>query len=109
MDTYTTLWLAIVGTAVGTWAMRVSFLGPWARGTFPAWIERGMRYAPAVIFAALITPIILKTGQNVPSAQLFARVSAAAVTLGYALRFGGQVWPLVAGMATLHGLQACLG
>jgi branched-subunit amino acid transport protein len=107
MDT-TTLWLAILGAAAGTFAMRISFLGPWAKGRYPPILDKALRFAPPVIFAALITPMIVKTGVEVPTAQMLARLCAVAVTLTWALRFGGQVWPLAAGMATLHGVQFLL-
>ncbi len=105
----TTLWLAIIGAALGTFAMRISFLGPWAQGQFPSWLERGLRYAPPLIFAALITPMIVKAGSEIPSSQTLARLIAVAVTFAWAWLRGGQVWPLVAGMVTLHILQRALG
>ncbi len=105
----TALWLAIIGAAAGTFGIRVSFLGPWARGQFPPWLERALSFAPAVIFAALITPMILRTGTDIPAAQLLPRLAAVAATLAWAWRFGGQVWPLVVGMAVLHLLKVCIG
>jgi branched-subunit amino acid transport protein len=96
------LWLAILGATLATFAIRISFLGPWARNAFPPWLSRALSYAPPVIFAALITPMILKTGLEIPAAQLFARIAAALVTLTWAFWRGGQLIPLIAGMATLH-------
>jgi branched-subunit amino acid transport protein len=103
-----TIWLAIFGTAIGTFAMRISFLGSWSKGNFPPLLDRALRYAPPIIFAALITPMIVRAGADIPSTQLISRVAAAAATLAWALRFGGQVWPLVIGMLTLHSLRALL-
>lgn len=104
-----TLWIAIIGAALGTLAMRMSFLGPWSRGNFPAWLERGLRYAPPLIFAALITPMIVKAGSEVPSTQMTARLVAVAVTFAWGWIRGGQVWPLFAGMVTLHAMQWLMG
>jgi branched-subunit amino acid transport protein len=104
----TTLWLAIIGAALGTFAMRISFLGPWSKGQFPAWLERGLRYAPPLIFAALITPMIVKAGTEIPTTQMLARLIAVAVTFAWAWIRGGQVWPLIAGMVTLHVAQRLL-
>jgi branched-subunit amino acid transport protein len=101
----TTLWTAIIGAALGTFAMRISFLGPWSRGQFPAWLERALTYAPPLIFAALITPMIVKAGADIPAAQLWPRLIAVAVTFAWAWVRGGQVWPLVAGMVALHLAQ----
>ena len=105
----TTLWIAIIGAALGTLAMRISFLGPWSNGQFPGWLERGLRYAPPLIFAALITPMIVKAGTEIPNTQMLARASAVAVTFAWGWIRGGQVWPLVAGMVTLHVAQRLLG
>jgi branched-subunit amino acid transport protein len=105
----TSLWLAIVGAALGSYAMRISFLGPWAQGNFPAWLERGLRYAPPLIFAALITPMIVKAGSEIPTAQMISRLLAVAATFAWAWFRGGQFWPLVVGMSTLHVLQRVLG
>jgi branched-subunit amino acid transport protein len=103
------LWLVILGAAAGTFAMRMSFLGPWSRGKFPTWLDQALRFAPPVIFAALITPMILKTGQAIAPAELWSRVAAVAATLVWSLRFGGQVLPLAVGMLTLHGVRFIYG
>lgn len=105
---YLGLWIAILGAALGTFMMRISFLGPWASGHFPKWLEVALKFAPPIVFAALITPMILKMGTEVPTAQRVARITAAGATLLWALRYGGQVWPLVVGMVTLHSMQALI-
>jgi branched-subunit amino acid transport protein len=103
-----TLWLAIIGAALGTFAVRISFLGPWARARFPDLLQRALAYAPAVIFAALITPMLLKTGTGMAPLQLIPYVSAALVTLAWAWWRGGQGLPLVAGMTTLHAVKVVM-
>lgn len=56
----TGIWLlALLGMAVLTYAIRLSFLVFGHHVRFPAWLERALRYVPAAVLTALIVPMAL--------------------------------------------------
>jgi branched-subunit amino acid transport protein len=51
--------LTLVGMAVVTYGVRLSFLVFGHRVAFPSWLERALRYVPAAVLTALIVPMAL--------------------------------------------------
>jgi branched-subunit amino acid transport protein len=95
-------WIAILALALGTFAIRYSFIGFLAGRRMPPWFERVMRLAVLAIFAALVVPlVVLDQGRFAPALRA-PHIIAALATALVAWWRGGTVLPLVAGMATLH-------
>lgn len=57
--TSTQLCIAIAGMVFITYAIRLSFLAWGHRFSFPAWLERALRYVPVAVLTALIVPMTL--------------------------------------------------
>lgn len=55
------LWVAIAVTAVGTYALRVSFLAVFARYEVPPRLERALTFVPPAVLAAIVAPAFLTT------------------------------------------------
>jgi branched-subunit amino acid transport protein len=98
-------WLAIIGLAVGTFAIRYSFIGLLAGRQLPPKFERALQLAVSAIFAALVVPLILFHAGEFNLNVRWPHLVAAIITGVYAWwRRGGMLIPLVIGMASLHGL-----
>ena len=97
-------WLAIVGLAVGTFAIRYSFIGLLAGKKLPQRFERALQLAVPAIFAALVVPLILLHAGEFNLNVRWPHIFAAVVTGIHAWWRGGMLISLVIGMATLHGL-----
>lgn len=99
------VWTAIVLAGVGTYAMRVSFLGFAHRMTTVApWLQRVLRQIPPAALASLVLPALLRPSGHldVTQARLFAGIAAGLV----AWRTGSTLLTLVVGMGLLLALQA---
>ena len=97
-------WLAIIGLAVGTFAVRYSFIGLLAGKKLPPRFDRALQLAVPAIFAALVVPLILLHAGEFNLHVRWPHIVAALVTGVYASWRGGMLFSLVIGMATLHGL-----
>ena len=79
----TALWLAVLGMAVATYVLRLSFIAMLARIEVPHVFYKGLGLVPAAVLAALIVPALLYEG-GTPGApvhieRLIAGVLAALV------------------------------
>ena len=98
------LWGVILGLGVGTYLIRLSFLGL-IGGRMPGWALRLLNYVPVTVLPALVAPMVVwpkATGGETDPARLAAALFALAV--GAATR--SLIWGIVAGMGALYGLQA---
>ena len=102
-------WLAIIGLAIGTFAIRYSFIGLLAGKKLPPRFERALQLAVPSIFAALVVPLILLNAGEFNLNVRWPHIVAAVVTGIYAWWRGGMLLSLVIGMATLHGLLWLIG
>ena len=100
-------WLAIIGLAIGTFAIRYSFIGLLAGKKLPPRFERALQLAVASIFAALVVPLILLHAGEFNLNLRWPHIAAALVTGVYAWWRGGMLISLVIGMVTLHTLLWC--
>ncbi len=99
------VWLAIVGSGAGTYAMRASFLAAAHRLTHvPPAVARLLRQIPPAALAAIVVPALVRPDGHLDLVQprLLAGVLAALV----AWRTGNVGVTLVVGMAVLVALQA---
>lgn len=77
--------LALLGMVAVTYGIRLSFLVFGHGVTFPAWLERALRYVPAAVLTALIVPVALApqgpVDVSLHNAYLPGAIGAVAVAL----------------------------
>lgn len=101
MDPLTT-WLLIVGLAVSSFATRGAFILFLARLPIPAPVQRGLRFVPAAVFAALVVPDIAFAGGTLRLGFDNPKLLAALVAGPVAWRTRNTLATIVAGMGALH-------
>jgi branched-subunit amino acid transport protein len=101
MDPLTT-WLLIVGLAVSSFATRGAFILFLARLPIPAAVQRGLRFVPAAVFAALVIPDIALAGGTLRLGLDNPKLLAALVAGPVAWRTRNTLATIVAGMVALH-------
>lgn len=94
------IWLTVALMALGTFALRFSFLGLLSGRDLPPWALRILRYTPVAVIPGLMAPLVLfpqATGGQVDP----VRLAIAAVVLAVGWRTGSVTWALLAGFAGL--------
>lgn len=101
------IWLIIAAMAVGTYAIRLSFLGLLGGRKMPDWVLRHLRYTPVAVIPGLVAPLVIWPAAA-DGAMEPARMTAALVTLsvGYVTR--NAVWAILAGAVTLYSALAII-
>ncbi|MCV6598816.1 MAG: AzlD domain-containing protein [Mangrovicoccus sp.] len=102
------IWGIILLLGLGTYLIRLSFLGLIGDRPLPPLITRLLRYTPVAVLPGLVAPLVLfpeATGGSLEP----ARISAALATLGVGFWTGNILWAVLAGLATLYGGLALLG
>ncbi len=95
------IWLTIIFLGLGTYLLRLSFIGLIGSRKLPEWVMRHLRYVPVAVMPGLIAPLIAwpaATGGQLDP----ARLSAAAVSLFIGAYFKSVIGSIVGGMATLY-------
>jgi branched-subunit amino acid transport protein len=98
-----TFWTVVPILAVGTYAIRFSFLGAIGNRPLPAGLRRALRYTAVAILPGLVAPAVVwpvATG-GTPDP---ARLAAALVTLAVGVAFRSTIAAILAGGCTLFGL-----
>ena len=54
-----TIWLIILALGVGTYLIRLSFLGLVGDRKMPDWVMRHLRYTPVAVLPGLVAPLVL--------------------------------------------------
>jgi branched-subunit amino acid transport protein len=106
-----TVWLVIVLAAVGTFALRLSFLALVGRvESVPPAVEGVLRFVPAAVLAALVVPAVVALSLDPGPALDYepTRVVAAGVAAVVAWRTESVLATIAAGMAVLWTLQLLL-
>lgn len=101
------LWFTILGMALISYALRISFLLLHERLTFPPVVQRALRYVPYAVLAALIVPAVAGGGEQ-PFSPEFPRLFAAVVGAVIAWRTRSVVLTLALGMGSLWLVQLLL-
>lgn len=98
-----TVWLVIACLAVGTFAIRFSFLGLVGRKAMPDWALRLLRYTPVAVIPGLMAPQIFLPleGATAPDP---ARLAAVAVTLVLGVWTKNAIWAMLGGASVLFAL-----
>ena len=101
------IWLIIAIMAVGTYAIRLSFLGLLGGRKMPEWVLRHLRYTPVAVIPGLVAPLVIwPAAAN--GAMEPARMTAALVTLFVGYLTKSVLWAIIAGAATLYAALALL-
>jgi branched-subunit amino acid transport protein len=99
----TPVWAIIAGLGVGSYLIRLSFLGLIGDRPLPPWLLRHLRYTAVAVMPALVAPLVAfpaATG-GTPDAP---RLAAAAATLAAGWLTRNVLAAIAAGGATLYGL-----
>ena len=111
--TYSTaeIWLIIALMAVGTFAIRFSFLGLIGDKPMPELVVRLLRYTPVAVIPGMVAPLVL--WPEAAGGQMdLVRILAAVAALGVAWRSRKVVWGMIAGAVVFYaglGISALLG
>lgn len=102
------IWAIIVVLALGTFALRFSFLGLIGRRQLPEWVLRHLRYTPVAVLPGLIAPLVLfpAATDGQPDA---ARLLAAGVTLALGVWTRNVLWAILGGAVTLMAVLQVTG
>ena len=87
--------------AVGTYAIRFSFLGLLGRRALPLWAMRLLRYTPVAVLPGLVAPMVLWPAASAGHADL-ARTLAALVTVALGIVTRSALAAILGGGATLN-------
>ncbi|MCA8881985.1 MAG: AzlD domain-containing protein [Rhodobacteraceae bacterium] len=97
----TEIWLVILVLGIGTYLIRLSFLGLIGSRQLPDWVLRALRYTPVAVLPALVAPLIVwptaTGGEPDP-----ARLAAAAVTLALGMATRNVLAAVLGGLVTLY-------
>lgn len=104
----TTMWIIIVGMAVGSFALRFVFIGFVGDRPMPPWLLRHLRYTAVAILPALIAPLVVWPAATGGQPDL-PRTSAAAVALIVGLLTKNVIAAIFSGAGTLYGVLYLLG
>lgn len=103
-----TLWIVIIGMAVGSFALRFLFIGLVGNRAMPDWFLRHLRYTAVAILPALVAPLVIwpAATNGTPDAP---RMAAAAVTIVIGLMTRNVIAAILGGAGTLYALLYLLG
>lgn len=104
----TTLWIVIIGLAIGSFALRFTFIGLVGDRPMPSWLLRHLRYTAVAIIPALIAPLVVWPAATEGQPDL-PRMAAAVVALSVGLITKNVLAAIFTGAATLYGLLYLLG
>jgi len=100
------IWLLFIVLALGTFALRLSFIYLFGKVEMPRWLQRALRFVPASVLAALVFPALVypygALDLSLGNARLLAGIGGALV----AWRTRNMLWTIASGMALLWILQA---
>tara|TARA_R110002051_G_scaffold1008_12_gene5062 strand:- start:15870 stop:16205 length:336 start_codon:yes stop_codon:yes gene_type:complete len=101
--TYSTgeIWLIIGLLAVGTFAIRFSFLGLIGDRPMPPLVLRMLRYTPVAVLPGMVAPLVLWPAATGGEPDI-VRIIAALTALGVAYLTRKVVWGMAAGATSLY-------
>jgi branched-subunit amino acid transport protein len=101
------IWTVVILLAIGTYLVRLSFLGLLGSRAMPDWLLRHLRYTPVAVLPGLVAPLAVWPAATEGNPDP-ARMAAALMTLLVAYWKKNMLWGVFAGAATL-GLLLNLG
>lgn len=98
----TTIWIAILGGAIGTYLLRLSFIAVIGSvDTVPPRVEYVLGFVPAAVLAALVVPPILAPGGTVTLSPANEQLIAGSVAAVVAWRTESMLATIAVGMGVL--------
>ena len=99
------VWLLFIALAVGTFALRFSFVYLFGKVDMPNWLRRALRFVPASVLAALVFPALAypdgALDLSLGNVRLLAGIGGALV----AWRTKNVLWTIAVGMVLFWMLQ----
>lgn len=90
------LWIIIIGLALGSFGLRFAFIGFMGGRAMPAWLMRHLRYTAVAIIPALVAPLVIWPAPTGGEASLpHLAIAALTFAVGYLTR--NVLWALLAG------------
>lgn len=100
------VWIVVGIMTIGTFALRLSFIGWLSGGAVPDRLRRTLRFIPPAVLAALILPALLGVGGEASWVERGFPVIAALIAVVVAWRTRNMLLPIGAGMIALWTLRA---
>ncbi|MFN4155907.1 MAG: AzlD domain-containing protein [Paracoccaceae bacterium] len=98
-----TFWIVLPALGIGTYLIRLSFLGVLGNRPLPIGLRRALRYTAVAILPGLVAPAVLwpaaTGGETDP-----ARLAAACVTLAVGIATRSVIGAILAGGVTLYAV-----
>ena len=99
------VWLLFIGAAVGTFALRYSFIFLFGKVEVPVWLQKALRFVPASVLAALVFPALLYPNGSfdfsLNNIHLLAGIGGGLV----AWKTKDVLWTIIVGMGLFWLLQ----
>ncbi len=96
------LWAAMAGMTLVTFALRASFLVLPPSVETPEVVRRGLRYVPAAVLTAIWAPELAFHGHDLQFSLENERLLAGAVAIAVAWRWRQTFVTIIAGLVALH-------
>ena len=100
------IWNLFIVLAIGTFALRLSFIYLFGRVDMPDWLRRALRFVPASVLAALVFPVLIYPNGTLDlslgNIRLLAGIGGALV----AWRTRNVLWTIAVGMVLFWVLGA---
>ena len=101
----TSVWILFIVLAIGTFALRFSFIYLFGKVDMPDWLRRALRYVPASVLAALVFPALTYPNGtldlSMSNIHLLAGLGGALV----AWKTKNVLWTIAVGMVLFWVLQ----
>lgn len=97
-----TLWAALIGMTVVTFALRASFLLLPPQVETPPLLRRALRYVPPAVLTAIWAPELLFHGNHLQFSLENERLLAGAVAIAVAWRTRLTFATIISGLVALH-------
>ncbi|WP_417249741.1 AzlD domain-containing protein [Celeribacter sp.] len=99
------IWIIIIAMGVGTYLIRLSFIGLIGDRTLPPWLLRMLRYTPVAVLPGVVAPMLVPSDGASDPMQL----AAALVTLVVGLTTRNVLYAIIAGFGLFFGAGALIG
>ncbi|MFA5539540.1 MAG: AzlD domain-containing protein [Gemmobacter sp.] len=103
-----TIWTVIIATGVGTYLIRLSFLGVVGGRPLPPVVLRLLRYTPVAVLPGIVLPLVLWPAATGGETDL-PRLLAALATLAIGVGLRNVLLSIFGGAFVLYGAGWLLG
>ena len=98
-------WIVVLALAIGTFLIRYSFIGLFAKRDMPRWLNHVLQLMIPAIFGAIVFSGVMMVGGQLAGFDHWPRYAAALLALLVAVQSrGSMLLTVIAGMLALHGL-----